>query len=342
MVKLVNQHGMEVWVSAIGCTITRMLVPDAAGKLEDVVLGYDKVEDYVAREPATYFGVVVGRVANRIAGGKFSVNGKEYTLITNNGPNHLHGGTLGLHKRRWQTREIEGDDFTGVELYYESVAGEEGYPGNALITVTYKLAKRKNQLSVSMRASVDEATPIALAQHSYFNLAGHNKGTILDHKLTLHGADHFTPVDKTQIPTGRIEPTTGGPMDFTTSHVIGERISQVPGGYDHNFVLFGMGRQARFITNKGVASERPKLAATLTDPQSGRTLEVLTTAPGVQFYSGNFLDGVKGKSGAVYPQHGGLCLETQTFPDSVNQPEFPDVVLQPGSTYRHDLIYNFK
>lgn len=340
--KLKNNTGMEVHITPIGAAITKMIVPHK-GKKADVVLGYDSAEQYARGDPCTYFGVCVGRVANRIAEGKFKLGDNEYSLLVNNGPNSLHGGALGLHKRVWDAREVSGETSTGVELTYTSPPGEEGYPGELHVSVSYILSKAKNELLVVIRANADERTPVNIAQHSYFNLGGHAAGTILDHVLTLPKADHYTPVDAVQIPTGQILPVTSTPFDFTEPHAIGERIGEVEGGYDHNYVLFGMGPQARFIVKNGMASEKPKLAATLKDPKSGRTMDVLTTAPGVQFYSGNFLSsGVQGaKGGAQYQKHSGLCLETQGFPNAINTPAFPSVILEPDSTYRHEIVYRF-
>mmetsp|Transcript_26051 Transcript_26051/g.56870 ORF Transcript_26051/g.56870 Transcript_26051/m.56870 type:complete len:407 (-) Transcript_26051:662-1882(-) len=342
---LKNSKGMEVVISPIGAAIVKMIVPDKKGKKADVVLGYDNVETYVKGEPVTYFGVVVGRCANRIANAKFKIGDQQYELLANNGPNALHGGRLGLHKRRFDSRPVSGDSFTGVELTYDSPPGEEGYPGNLRIVVTYHLAKDKNELTTTITATTDEATPVNIAQHTYFNLAGHASGNILNHSLKIYG-DHYTPVNDQMIPTGQIAPVKGTPLDFTEPHTIGERIDKVPaappGGYDHNYVLFNMGTQAKFITKNGVASEKPKLAASVTEPSSGRSLDIFTTAPGVQFYSGNFLDGsAVGKGGVKYQKHAGFCLETQGFPNAVNEAAFPSVVLQPQDQYFHQLIYKF-
>ncbi|GFR42234.1 hypothetical protein Agub_g3128 [Astrephomene gubernaculifera] len=353
--KLKNANGMEVHVSVFGAAILKMLVPDKKGHSADVVLGYGTVEEYETANPCTYFGVIVGRVANRIAQARFRLGGTEYRLLANNGENALHGGLKGLHKRLWEGRLLRGQDFEAVQLHYTSPEGEEGYPGTLHVSVTYRLARDSNELTTTITATTDEATPVNLAQHSYFNLAGHASGSILSHRLRLHGADHYTPVSPALIPTGEVAPVAGTPFDFTAAqagggglpaHSIGSRIEQVPGaapgGYDHNYVLFGMGPQARFIVKNGMASDKPKLAATLVDPGSGRAMDLLTTAPGVQFYSGNFLDGtVVGKGGVRYGKHAGLCLETQGFPDAINQPNFPSIVLQPQDTYRHEIVYRF-
>lgn len=340
---LKNNHGMEVVISAMGAAIVRLTVPDRNGKKADVVLGYATPQEYATAEPVTYFGAVVGRVANRISGASFQLGKQTYQLEANNGPNALHGGNTGLHRRVWTISESNAADHSGAVLQYDSPTGEEGYPGSLTILVTYKLALHSNELSCTFSATTDQATPVNIVQHSYFNLAGHNSGkTILDHVLHMPSADHYTPVDSQSLPTGQILPVQGTPFDFTQPHAIGERIDQLPGGYDHNFVLFNMGPQASFITRKGVATERPKLAASVTDPKSGRRLDVLTTAPGVQFYSGNFLnEDVKGKGGVTYPIHTGLCLETQGFPDALHHPNFPSIVLQPDETYHHQVIFRF-
>ncbi|KAG2430642.1 hypothetical protein HYH02_013640 [Chlamydomonas schloesseri] len=345
--KLKNANGMEVHVSTFGAAILKVVVPDKAGKKADVVLGYGSVEEYETANPVTYFGVVVGRVANRIANARFSLEGVDYRLLANNGPNALHGGLKGLHKRRWEGRKVADDDGNeSVQLHYTSPEGEEGYPGTLHVHVTYTLLKSTNELRTSIVATTDEATPVNIAQHSYFNLGGHASGTILGHTLRLVGADHYTPVSDKLIPTGEIAPVAGTPFDFTSPQTIGSRIDKVPGaapgGYDHNFVLFGMGPQAKFIAKNGMASDKPKLAATLVDPASGRAMDVLTTAPGVQFYSGNFLDGSSvGKGGVRYGKHAGLCLETQGFPNAINEPKFPSIVLQPQDTYHHEIVYRF-
>ncbi|GLC44982.1 hypothetical protein PLESTB_001746800 [Pleodorina starrii] len=376
--KLKNANGMEVHVSVFGAAILKIMVPDKKGSRADVVLGYNTVEEYETATPCTYFGVIVGRVANRIANARFTLNGVEYPLLANDGTNTLHGGLKGLHKRVWEGRLVRGEDFEAVQLHYTSPEGEEGFSGTLHVSVTYRLDLYDNRLTTSIVATTDEATPVNIAQHSYFNLGGHTTGgsssgsgsgggmSILGHRLRLHGADHFTPVSPALVPSGEVAPVAGTPFDFTAAaaaapeaagaegggvallpaHTIGSRIEQVPGaapgGYDHNYVLFGMGPQARVLTKNGMASEKPKLAATLVDPVSGRAMDLLTTAPGVQFYSGNFLDGsVTGKYGVKYGKHAGLCLETQGFPNAVNEPNFPTVVLQPQDTYHHDIVYRF-
>ncbi len=322
-----NDNGVVAKVMTYGAALTDLVVPDAGGKATSVVLGFDRLEPYLQNEP--YFGATVGRVANRIARGTFELNGQTYRLATNNGPNHLHGGVKGFDKVVWKAEAQAGRE-PSVTFSYVSPDGEEGYPGNLSVRVTYTLTSR-DEIRLDYRATTDKATPVNLTNHSYFNLAGESSGTILDHELMI-AADELTPVDATLIPTGQIVPVQGTPMDFTTPTRIGARIDQVPGappgGYDHNYVL-------RPHTSLA-------LAARLRDPKSGRAMEVLTTEPGVQFYSGNFLDGtIKGRSGTPYVKHAALCLETQHFPDSVHHPNFPTTILQPGQTFTSQTVYRF-
>lgn len=342
---LKNRAGVEAHVLRRGAIIQKLLVPNASGALADVVLGFDEEQPY-KDGTSPYMGALVGRVANRVAGAKFTLDGQTYQLAANNGPNCLHGGKIGYDKVEWAAERQDSERGQAVRLTYTSPDGEEGFPGTVQVAVTYTLTD-SNELITEMHAVTDRATPINLAQHSYFNLAGHNAGGsgILNHELTIHG-DHYTPVDDGSIPVGDIAPVQGSPFDFTSPHTVGERIDQVPGpapgGYDHNWVLFGLGPDAKDKCHGGMASETPQLAATLVDPGSGRGMHVLTTTPGVQFYSGNFLDGtLQGKGGAVYQKHAGLCLETQGFPNAINQPNFPSVVLRPGEAYRHVLAYQF-
>jgi aldose 1-epimerase len=329
LITLTNAHGMELRVMTRGATITHLRVPDRSGALGDVVLGYDSLAGYLASSP--YFGAVVGRYGNRIARGRFSLGGQTYALATNNGPNHLHGGVQGFDKVIWSAETFERDSARGVTFRYVSRDGEEGYPGTLTAALTYTLTDA-NEVDIAYEAATDKATPVNLTQHSYFNLAG--SGDILGHELML-AADRFTPVDSTLIPTGELAPVAGTPFDFTSPHVIGERIGadndqlRFGGGYDHNFVL-----------NR--ADTGLVLAARLRDAGSGRTLEIRTTEPGIQFYSGNFLDGsITGKGGMVYRHRSGLCLETQHFPDSPNQAAFPSTILEPGQAYRSRTRWTF-
>ncbi|HEY1380181.1 MAG TPA: aldose epimerase family protein [Gemmataceae bacterium] len=329
---LTNARGMVVKITNYGGIVTEIHVPDKAGKMADVALGFDKLEGYLDKSP--FFGAIAGRVANRIAKGKFTLDGKDYSLFVNNGPNALHGGKKGFDKKVWEFRKGEQvPGFPSVDLHYRSPDGEEGYPGNLDAYVSYRLGD-DNDLRIDYFATTDKPTLVNLTNHSYFNLAGQGKGTILDHVVFME-ADQYTPVDDTLIPTGELKSVKGTPFDFTTPHAIGERIKQVGGnpvGYDHNFVL----RQPRGDANK------PALAVQVRDPKSGRVLEMFTTEPGVQFYTGNFLDGtVTGKGGATYPQYGGFCLEAQHFPDSIHHPNFPPVVLRPGQRYQQTTVYKF-
>jgi aldose 1-epimerase len=322
-----NANGMTAKIMNYGAILTELDVPDKNGKLGDVVLGFDDLKGYLAGHP--YFGATVGRVANRIAKGKFTLDGKEYKLATNNGPNALHGGIKGFDKVVWKAEPKNLGDALSVQFTYHSPDGEEGYPGNLTAVVTYTLTD-KNELRIDYKATTDKATPVNLSNHSYFNLAGPGSGDILGHELML-AADRYTPVDDTLIPTGRVEPVKGTPLDFTKSETIGARIDQLkgePGGYDHNFVLNSGGKSLA-------------LAARVVEPKTGRVMEMLTTEPGVQFYTGNFLDGtVKGRGG-VYKKHQGFCLEAQHFPDSVHHDNFPSTILRPGKTYTQTTVYRF-
>ena len=332
---LTNANGVTAKIITYGGILTELRVPDKAGKFADVVLGFDNLDGYLKGHP--FFGANAGRVANRVAGGKFTLDGKEYTLAKNNGPNALHGGEKGFDKKVWKVeRHVNGPDFVGVRLSYLSKDGEEGYPGNLQAYVTYSLTDQ-NGLRIEYEATTDKATPVNLAHHSYFNLGGHDSGTILDHLLQLD-ADKFTPTDDTLIPTGELKAVEGTPLDFRKPAAIGQRIGELkgkgadnPGGYDHNLVL------------NGGETKEPRKVGSLKDPKSGRVMELLTTEPGVQFYTGNFLSGKdKGKGGAAYQKHQALCLEAQHFPDSVNKPNFPSTILKPGQTYKQTTIYRFK
>lgn len=326
---LANDQGLEVKVTNYGGIITSLQVPDRRGRLDDVVLGHDTLEGYLNR--SRYFGALIGRYANRIAGGRFSLNGSAFSLAQNNGPNHLHGGFKGFDKVVWSAREINEPAGVGLNLAYRSKDGEEAYPGNLQVEVTYLLTK-DNELRLEYRARTDRDTIVNLTNHSYFNLAG--QGTVLDHELQIH-ADAFTPVQEGLIPSGEIRNVKNTPMDFTRPKSIGARINKqdpqimLAGGYDHNFVL----------SNDGESLTR---AARVYEPTSGRVFEVFTTQPGVQFYSGNFLDGsIIGKMGRTYVKHSGFCLETQHFPDSPNQPAFPSTVLKPAELYRQTTVWRF-
>jgi len=309
-----------------------VLAPDRAGKVADVILGYNTLQEYLGKNP--YHGCIVGRYGNRIAKGKFTLDGVQYSLATNNGPNSLHGGKVGFDKRLWNGTASEEKDRSVLTLTYVSPDMEEGYPGALSVTVQYALTSA-NELVMDYTATTDKATVVSLTNHSYWNLAGESSGTILDHVVTLH-ADQFTPVDSGYIPTGEYAPVRGTPLDFTTPTAVGARVNDPfpqlripPGGYDHNFMVRGEAGKLR-------------PAALVLDPKSGRTMEVLTTAPAVQFYIGNFLDGtVAGKNGVNYVRNAGLCLETQHCPDSPNQPKFASSVLRPGQTYRHTAVHRF-
>jgi aldose 1-epimerase len=323
-----NAAGMKAKIITYGGIVTELDVPDRDGKSGDVVLGFDNLDGYLKTHP--YFGAIIGRVGNRIAKGKFTLDGKEYTLAVNNGPNSLHGGLKGFDKKIWKAELLpDNPDGPAVRLTYTSPDGEEGYPGNLSATVTYTLTD-KNELRIDYLATTDKATPVNLTNHSYFNLAGAAAGDILGHELML-AADKYIPVDDTLIPTGEIKDVHGTPMDFTTPTAIGAHIAEMkgdPGGYDHTYVL-----------RPGTP---PVLAARVYEPHSGRVMEMYTTEPGVQFYTGNFLDGtITGKGGVVYKKHQGLCLEAHHFPDAVHQPDFPSIILRPGNTYKQTTIYKF-
>jgi aldose 1-epimerase len=326
---LTNPSGLVAKVMTYGATLTELDVPDRAGKLDDVVLGFDSIDGYLAKEP--YFGATVGRVGNRIAKGRFTLNGKTYQLATNDGPNSLHGGLRGFDKVIWDGAVVPGDA-PSVRFTYLSPDGEEGYPGNCKVSVTYTLTPSQG-LKLTYVVTTDKDTPINVTNHSYFNLGGAENGDILDHSIKIN-ADRYTPVDATLIPTGELKPVAGTPMDFRVSTRIGLHLKEVggnPEGYDHNFVV-----------NRSEHAAGPSFVAEVTDPKSGRTMHVTSTEPGVQFYTGNFLDGtLTGKKGVVYKQHWGLCLETQHFPDSVNQPTFPSSILKAGTTHLSVTVYRF-
>ena len=326
---LTNTHGMKVTISNYGGTITGIQVPDKNGKSGDVVLGFDNVSGYQSPaflKSSPYFGALIGRYGNRIKGGQFTLEGKTYNLAKNNGPNTLHGGRKGFDKAIWQATPGSSADGQTLTLHYLSKDGEDNFPGNLSVTVVYTLTD-DNGLRLDYTATTDQATVLNLTNHAYFNLSLGQSKDVLAHEVTIP-ADRYTVVDATLIPTGELRPVKGTPFDFTTPHAIGARIAQVPGGYDHNWALNQTSGQHS--------------AATVYDPASGRTLEVTTDQPGVQFYTGNFLDGtLKGHNGTVYGKHGGFCLETQHFPDSPNQPKFPTTVLKPGQTYHTTTEYKF-
>ena len=332
---LTNQNGLSAKITNYGGIVTSLEVPDAGGETADVVLGFGSLEDYRSDAYQTsnpYFGAIIGRVANRIAEGTFSLDGETYTLATNNGPNHLHGGDVGFNQKVWRAQTQMSDTGPSLILSYTSPDGEEGYPGTLNVTVTYTLTN--NILRFETVATTDQATPVNLTNHTYWNLAGEGSGTILDHELTL-SSNWYTPADATLIPTGEILAVSGTPFDFTQAKAIGADIEQEAvasidgGGYDTNFLVNGK-----------ISALRP--AARLHDPASGRVMELYTTQPGIQFYSGNFLDGtLTGEGGAAYEKYGGVALEPQAYPNAVNIPHFPDVVLQPDNVYRQVIEYKF-
>jgi len=319
---------ITVKVITYGAAVTEIDVPDRDGKLADVVLGFDNLEGYLGGQP--YFGAATGRVANRIARGEFTLDGKQYKLAVNDPPNSLHGGLKGFDKVVWKAEDSSGPIGPAVRLWYLSPDGEEGYPGNLAVSVTYTVLP-VSELKIDYTATTDKATPVNLTNHSYFNLAGPASGTILGHEVMV-AAKQYTPVDDTMIPTGEIRSVRGTPLDFTKPVTFGARIGEIkgePGGYDHNYALGG-------------DHTRPILAARVREPESGRVLEMFTTEPGVQVYTANFLDGkLKGKGGVVYKQHQAFCLEAQHFPDAVHHANFPSIILRPGATYTQTTIYRF-
>ena len=330
---LKNKNGMQVSITNFGATVVSIMAPDKAGKMADVALGYDNLAGYELNK--NYLGVLVGRYGNRIAHGKFSIDGTEYTLAKNNGDNSLHGGIKGFNKAMWEAKDVSKGGEAAVEMKYVSKDGEEGYPGNLSVTVVYTLTN-KNELKIDYSATTDKKTVVNLTNHTYFNLAGQGNGDILKHELMIN-ADTFTPVDSGLIPTGELKKAEGTPFDFRKATAIGARIDandeqiKLGGGYDHNFVL-----------NRKAATGL-SLAARVSDPTSGRTMEVWTTEPGVQFYTGNFLDGsFRGKGGSAYQKRTAFCLETQHFPDSPNHPSFPTTLLKPGEKYHTTTVYKFE
>lgn len=327
---LQNKNGIEVKITNYGGIISSILTPDRNEKFSDIVLGFNKLEDYLSGHP--YFGAIIGRYGNRIKDGKFKLNGKEYKLALNDGNNHLHGGIKSFDKVLWNCNIVKKNGLEKLELKYLSPDGDEGYPGNLNVTVYYSL-NETNELEIEYDAATDSATVLNLTNHTYFNLSGED--TILNHKLRLN-AEYFTPIDNTLIPTGKLQTVLGTPLDFLTRERIGNRINDnyeqlfLGNGYDHNYVL-----------NK--RNDSVSFAAELVDDKTGRAVEVFTSQPAIQFYSGNFLDGsLTGKNGKKYLRRGGLCLETQHYPDSPNKPEFPKVVLNPDDDYKQITIYKFE
>jgi aldose 1-epimerase len=323
---LTNTGGLVAKITNWGGIVTELHTPDRAGKLGDVVLGFDSLAPYEAKHP--FFGALVGRVGNRIANARFALDGVVYQLAANDGPHALHGGLRGFDKVLWTAEGAVTERGPAVRLAYVSPDGEEGYPGTLSVKVTYTLTDAGG-LEIDYRATTDRRTPVNLTNHSYFNLAG--RGLILDHELTIM-ARSYTPVDATLIPTGELAPVAGTPLDFTRPTPIGARLAAVGGepvGYDHNFVLPSAGAE-------------PALIARVCEPATGRVMEVETTEPGVQFYTGNFLDGrVVGKGGVAYAQHAGFCLETQHYPDSIHHASFPSTILRPGETFKSETMYTY-
>lgn len=329
---LTNAHGIVVRAITYGGIIVSLHAPDRDGRLDDIVLGYDTVDGYV-KDNSPYFGAIIGRFGNRIAKGTFTLDGQTYTLATNNGPNHLHGGLKGFDKVVWTGESASTDRGPSVTFSRTSPDGEEGYPGALTARVTYTLTDR-DELIVDYHATTDKPTIVNLTQHSYFNLAGQGARDILAHELQID-ADRYTPVDATLIPTGELAPVEGTPFDFRQPTAIGARIDA-----DHPQIKAGLGYDHNFVLNR--SGDGLEVAARVVEPTTGRTLEVATTEPGLQFYSGNFLDGsITGKADRVYRHRYGFCLETQHFPDSPNQPAFPPVVLRPGEEYRTQTVFTF-
>lgn len=326
-----NTRGAEATISTYGGIVVTLLMPDRTGKMGDIVLGYDHLQGYLDKTP--YFGALIGRYGNRIGGATFTLDGQTYTLAKNDGPNSLHGGVKGFDKVVWSARPVESKDGAALELSYLSKDGEEGFPGNLKVTAIYTLTNN-NELKLDFSATTDKATVVNLTHHSYFNLRGQGNGDILGHEVTIN-ATRMTPVDKTLITTGELTPVEGTPFDFRKPTAIGARINQPDTqlqygpGYDHNWVIDKPAGQLG-------------IQATVYEPTTGRVLEVLSDEPGLQFYSGNFLDGtIKGKGGVAYEKRTGFCMEPQHYPDSPNKPQFPSVVLRPGQTYQNTIIYRF-
>ena len=322
---LKNGNGMEVELLSYGGILSKIIVPDKEGNFENILLTYNSPEDFLF--DTYFFNATAGRYANRIAKGKFELDGQEYQLATNNGENHLHGGKIGFNKKFWDAEIMELDDAAGVKMSYTSPDGEEGYPGNLKTTLTFIL-DMENKLAITMTAETDKSTIVNLTHHGYFNLSG-SKGNILNHELTIF-ADFYTPVDGGLIPTGAIVPVQNTPFDFTSPHTVGERIAETGIGYDHNYVI-----------KREFDGELTKMAE-LVHRESGRKMTLYSNMPGVQFYSGNFLDGKQVTNGISYTKNYGLCLEPQFFPDSPNRPDFPSPRLDPGQVYQHNIVYEFE
>ncbi|HEB32162.1 MAG TPA: galactose mutarotase [Spirochaetes bacterium] len=331
-IKIQNASGISTEIINYGCIITSLRMPGRDGKMGNIVLGMDSLEEYFTKSP--FFGAIVGRFANRISRGKFTLDGKEYSLACNDSygagedevKNHLHGGDRGYDKIVWQAEVFEDDNSAGVKFTYLSPDGEEGYPGNLDITALYIL-NDDNELIFDYRAKTDKATPVNLTNHSYWNLAGAGSGSIRDHELMLN-CPGYLPIDASLMPTGEVKDVAGTAMDFTRAKKIGKDLDNVPGGYDHCF------------TSPGCAL-KINLIARVYEPESGRGMDIFTTKPAVQFYGGNFLDGLKGAGGAVFDKHGAFCLETEHYPDAVNQPSFPSCILRPGEIYHHRTVHRF-
>jgi aldose 1-epimerase len=329
---LTNANQVEIKISNYGGIVTSIKLPDKNGKFDDVALGYNNLQGYIRNNP--YFGCIVGRYGNRIGKAKFTLEGDEFTLVKNDGENNLHGGSKGFDKVLWNAEPITGEDSLSLKLTYLSKDGEEGFPGNLKVTVTYTLTN-DNSFCIDYLATTDKTTVINLTNHTYWNFAGEGSGDILKHELMLN-ADYFTPVDQGLITTGEIRAVENTPMDFRNPTAIGDRIEA-----DYEQLKFGKGYDHNWVLNLEEDAE-PNLAATVYEPVSGRFMEVFTTEPGIQFYSGNFLDAsITGKSGKAYGLRNGFCLETQHFPDSPNKPEFPSVVLKPGEIYKTTTIHKF-
>ncbi|MBN2375506.1 MAG: galactose mutarotase [Sedimentisphaerales bacterium] len=323
---LTNSNGLKATITNFGAILVRLEVPDRKGNLADVALGFDTLDGY-ANKNDPHFGSTIGRVTNRIAKARFTLDGVEYKLAVNNGPNHLHGGIEGFDKKIWSPQPLETPHGPSLKLTYQSPDGEENYPGNLNCSVTYTLTD-ENELKIDYLATTDKSTPVNLTNHTYFNLVGHDCGTIYEHQLTLN-ADKYTPSDSNLIPTGQIEPVANTPLDFTQPTALGARIHQLEMGYDNNFII-------------NQADGSLKFAARVAEPTTGRQMEIFTTEPCIQLYTANFLDGsLVGKANCAYQQHSAFCLETQHHPDAPNQPSFPSIILEPGEKFTSTTVHLF-